>query len=575
MADIPKPIIGADFLKFFHLLPDLQRQCLVDGKTLLQSSGFTANEEQLSIKVISGDSPFHSLLKEYSELFSNNNIDFEYKHQVVHHIVTKGSPVKARARRLDPQKLSIAKAEFQYLLDKGIIRPSNSSWANPLHMVPKSDGSWRPCGDYRALNKITVPDSYPIPYLTDFTMVMANAKIFSKFDLMKAYYQIPVNEDDIPKTAIITPFGLFEFLRMPFGLCNAAQTFQRFMDEVVRGLDFAIVYLDDVLVFSNSEEEHLKHLKMLLDRFKQYGIVINASKCELGVSKITFLGHKITSEGISPMESKVEAIIQYKQPETIHSLRQFLALINFYRKFLPNGAKTQIPLNNLLVGAKKKDMRPVPWTEESIKAFNKCKEELVQATVLSFPIPNAVIGVKIDASAFAMGASLEQYINNTWKPLAFYSKKFNNAQMKYSTYDRELLAIYSAIKYFRYFLEGRPFKIFTDHKPLIFAFEQNLNKATPRQSRQLDYIAQFSTDINHISGADNVVADTLSRINEIQIKGLDYKQLSDFQKEDNQLKQLMNNKNSSYQLKSIIFPKTNYKIYCEVSTGTIRPYIKL
>lgn len=572
LADVPKPIIGADFLKFFHLLPDLQRKCLVDGNTFLNSPLSSLGCSNIQIKMVTDESKYHEIVKQYPELLSHNLNKIDVQHQVLHQITTNGNPVKARPRRLDPEKLAAAKVEFQYLMEKGIIRPSNSNWSNPLHMVRKSDGSWRPCGDYRALNKITVPDSYPIPYLNDFSMLLSGSTVFSKFDLLKAYYQIPVNQADIPKTAVITPFGLFEFLRMPFGLCNAAQTFQRFMDEVVRGLDFVVVYLDDVLVFSKSEEEHLEHIKQLLERFKKYGIIINAGKCELGVNEIDFLGHTISYKGVSPMKKKVEAVLSYNQPSTIHSLRQFLALINFYRKFLPKGAETQAPLNSLLIGAKKKDMRPVPWTNETREAFIKCKQELADATTLSFPLPNATIGLKVDASSFGMGAVLEQNVNGSWQPLGFFSKKLNDAQKKYSTYDRELLAIYSAIKYFRHLLEGRPFKIFTDHKPLIYAFHQNLDKASPRQCRHLDYIAQFSTDINHIAGKENIVADSLSRIEEISTKGIDYSKLCQQQQQDIEIKELIN-KDGPYSIKLLNFPLGNYQIYCDVSQGTIRPYI--
>lgn len=572
LAKVSRPIIGADFLRFYHLLPDLRKKVLVDGDTLLTSPASATNDAGVTIKAISGATPYHNLMKQYPELYIQQTISVERKHQVVHHITTNGPPIKARPRRLDPQKLAIAKTEFQYLLDMGIIRPSNSSWANPLHMVPKSDGSWRPCGDYRGLNSKTIPDSYPIPYLVDFTMAMAGSTIFSKFDLTKAYYQIPVNEEDISKTAVITPFGLYEFLRMPFGLCNAAQTFQRFMDEVVRGLPFVAVYLDDVLVFSKNPEEHLENLRLLFERFKKFGILINASKCVLGVSELDFLGHHISSDGIGPMQKKADAIKNFAQPSTIKSLRQFLALINFYRKFLPHGAETQHPLNTLLVGAKKNDKRPVPWSEENLLAFERCKNEIVEATILSYPLPNAPLALKVDASNFGMGASLEQFVDNSWKPLGFFSKKFNQAQLNYSTYDRELCAIYAGIKHFKYFLEGRQFKIFTDHKPLIYAFQQNLDKASPRQRRHLDYIAQFSTDIHHISGDENVVADALSRIESISSNVINFHDMAIVQQSDTELRQLLT-EDGNYELKLITLPNSEDKLYCDIHTGVIRPYV--
>ena len=418
--------------------------------------------------------------------------------------------MQSKVRRLAPDKLAVAKAEFEKLEQLGVCRRAKSEYASPLLVVNKADGGHRVCGDYRRLNTVTDDDKYPVKTLADFNHNLCGKKIFSKIDLLKGYHQIPVHPDDIGKTAVITPFGLFVFPRCPFGLKNAGQDFQRMMDAILGDLPYVFVYIDDLLVASNSAEEHMDHLDTVFALLAENGLVVNRPKCVLGVTSLEFLGYRVDANGISPLPERVEAIRATKPPTTVKELQRFLGMLNYYRKFIPHAAHH---LTHLFDALKGKPKGALKWTSEMDTSFNETKEALAAAAMLRHPRPKANIAITSDASELAIGAVIEQRGPDGWEPLAFFSAKLLPNQRLWPPYDRELLAAFRAIHHFRHMVEGRSFTLYTDHQSLVPSLHKKSEPQTVRQTYQLSGIAEYTTDIRYLEGKANSVADALSRPN--------------------------------------------------------------
>lgn len=536
VANVAFPILGLDFLSHFSLVVDAARLAvfpsyLYDFKnqstsTLTHTANiYSTGSETSSVAPTSSidlnpppstylSSPldqYQQLLAEFPNLTSDAPLLSAPVHNVRHHIQLSNNIVfSAKTRRLSPEKLTFLSGHIQELLDLGVIRHSTSPYSSPAHLVPKLGGTFRLVGDYRKLNSLTIPDVYSIHQLHDSNSKLHGSSVFSKIDLKRAYHQIPMAEEDIPKTAISTPLGNYEYTTLPFGLRNAPATWCRFINEVLGGINFVHVYFDDILVFSRNAPEHVKHLKILFQRLSHFGLVINLNKCSFGQSEVDFLGHTINAQGISPQQAKVEAIRRMKLPEDQRTLRQFIGMASFYHNYINHFASTADPLYKLVTPGKA-TLKPVIFNEEARQAFNDLKESLANSTLLAHPVQNAETRIICDSSSIGLGAVLEQKQTNHWRPLAFCSRRLSSAERKYSVFSRELLAIFFAIKKFRYFVEGRTFHILTDHKPLVSAVKNTLDSYLPREQRQLEYISEFTTDIKHIQGSSNLVADALSR----------------------------------------------------------------
>lgn len=418
--------------------------------------------------------------------------------------------------RLSYDELNELKEQLKYLLDKGFIRPSKSPYGAPVLFVRQPDGDgWkmRMCVDYRALNKLTIKNRYPLPLISESLDRLRGATIFSKLDLAKGYHQIRIAEDDIPKTAFRTRYGHYEYTVMSFGLCNAPATFATLMNNVLRDyLDkFVVVYLDDILIYSSSLDEHEEHIRAVLTKLREHKLYGKPSKCELFCKEVKFVGHIVSEDGISTDPKKTRAVRDWSPPKNVSDLRSFLGFCNFYRRFVKDYSKIARPLTDM---TKKKI--PWQWADEQHKAFEALKEAMITTPVLVIPRMELPFFITTDSSDYAIGAVLEQDHGQGRQPVAFISRKLNPAEVKYPIHEKELLAIVWSLQEWRYYLDGRHITtVETDHESIKYLSTQPL--LSRRQARWADFLAEYNMDIRYLPGKRNFVADALSRKPELQL----------------------------------------------------------
>lgn len=396
--------------------------------------------------------------------------------------------------------------QVQNLLDNDLIEPASSNYNSPIILVPKKgklEKKWRLCIDYRRLNKKLISDKFPLPRTDEILENLGKAKYFSVLDLYSGFHQIPLEKGSRDPTAFSTETGSYRWKVLPFGLSVAPNSFSRMMHLAFSGLPASqcFIYIDDIIVVGSSITHHLKNLRAVFEICRKYNLKLNPEKCSFFKTEVTFLGHVCSEEGIKPDSSKFDSIKNYPTPHDGDATRRFVALANYYRKFIPNFATISKPLNNLT----KKNVK-FEWTAECEKAFRTIKRILIHPNTLAYPDFSSEFTLTVDASMTGCGGVLQQ--NN--KPIAFASKCFNSAEQKKATIEQELIAIHWAIKHFRSYLWGYHFTVQSDHKPLIYLF--NLKDPTSKLTRLRLELAEYDFTVEHIPGKTNVVADALSRI---------------------------------------------------------------
>ncbi|KAK9109466.1 hypothetical protein Sjap_017526 [Stephania japonica] len=411
-------------------------------------------------------------------------------------------PISIPPYRMAPKELRELQVQIEELLKKGFIRSSMSPWGAPVLFVKKKDGTLRMCIDYRQLNRVTIRNKYPLPRIDDLFDQLKGAKWFSKIDLRSGYHQLRVRDSDISLTAFTSRYGHYEFSVMPFGLTNAPAMFMDLRHRVFKPyLDhFVIVFIDDIMIYSKTQDEHSHHLRVTLHTLKDNRLYAKLSKCEFWVSEVKFLGHVVNVEGISVDSSKVEAIQKWPTPTMVSDVRSFLGLAGYYRRFVEGFSRIALPLTRLT----QKDVEFI-WVDECKNAFEELKYRLTTTPVLTLPESGRELTVYTDASHSGLGCVLMQ----DGRVVAYASRQLKIHEKNYPVHDLELAAVVFALKIWRHYLYGEKFIVYSDHKSLKYLFTQS--ELNMRQRRWLEFLKDYDFTLQYHPGKANVVADALSR----------------------------------------------------------------
>jgi len=447
------------------------------------------------------------LLLRYQQTFSKSEYDLGRTNVVTHHIDTGSArPVRQQLRRYPPAHAEAISSHIDNLLSQGVIEPASSPWASNVVLVRKKDSTFRVCIDYRSVNSVTRRDAYPLPRIDSCLDAMAEARWFSTFDLRSSYHQVPVAEEDRGKTAFISPKGMYRYRMMPFGLCNAGATFQRLMDVVMSGLNLSIslVYLDDIIVYSSTVEQHLERLETVLTRLQCAGLKLKPEKCKFFQRSVSFLGHVISGDGIGTDPEKTRAVAEWPTPTSVADVRAFVGLASYYRRFVRDFATVAAPHHALM----KKNQKFV-WTYEAQRSFEALKEALISPPILAMPDDKGDFVLDTDASDYGIGGVLSQYQDGVERVVAYASRSLDRREQNYCVTRKELLAVVHFLKYFKQYLLGRTFKVRTDHAALTWL--RRTPEPIGQQARWLEQMEEFDFTVKHRSGVKHGNADGLSR----------------------------------------------------------------